>query len=275
MPTTITFQETQRLFGPVYQPHYKANVRHRAILRKALELHSAERLREIFVHPTRLTVVMGSGCTFSEIGKIKTNFVRNEHLVSRETAPPDLEAQDALRAYRDAYDTYFMKQGNNYAIRNPHAKAHLQAAEQTWGDWIVPYLAARGILGRPAWALQPLPGLQRVRVVPEPAPTPRATPLALQTPPRRRHAQMALPTPPPSSPPVRAQAATPYSSPAARARAGSRLRPIEFPDDDSEEVARLPKKRKHLGVIEISDSEEEALRPRKKKKFLGVVDLTI
>ncbi|KAJ7802970.1 hypothetical protein B0H13DRAFT_2495096 [Mycena leptocephala] len=86
-----------------------------------------------------------------------------------------------------------MSRGNNYAIRNPASKSALQAAEQTWHDWIVPYLAARGMPGRPDWALQPLPGLQSVRVTPAHAPT--------STPPARRHrARLSLPTPPPSSP---------------------------------------------------------------------------
>jgi hypothetical protein len=85
--------------------------------------------------------------------------MHNYRLVSRETPPPDLEARQALRAYRDAYDAYFMKQGNDYAVRNAAAKAVLQVAEQTWHDWIVRYLATWGRPGRPQWALEPLPGL--------------------------------------------------------------------------------------------------------------------
>ncbi|KAJ7732902.1 hypothetical protein DFH07DRAFT_780747 [Mycena maculata] len=238
MPVTISFQETHRLFGPSNRPDFKTNVRHRAILRKALELYPPEELQAVFGQPIRLRVVMGSALTFSQLGKIQTNFVHNNCLVSRETLAPDLEARDALRAYRNTYEAYFMMRGNEYAVRNPQAKPRLQAAEQAWHDWIVPYLAARGTPGRPAWALQPLPGLQRVHVLPALAPA--AAPSTLQTP-RRRHALLALPTPPPSSP-----------------------------------ARNVPKKRKFLGVIDISDSEEEeALRPRKKMKFLGVVDLTI
>jgi hypothetical protein len=122
--------------------------------------------------------------------------MRNDRLVSYETPPPDLEAWEALRAYRDAYDAYFMSRGNDYAIRTAAAKSALEAAEQTWHDWIVPYLAARGVPGRPDWALQPLPGLHRVRVAraPAPAPTPTSTPRA------QRRQFPSLPTPPPSSP---------------------------------------------------------------------------
>ncbi|KAJ7831037.1 hypothetical protein B0H13DRAFT_2371665 [Mycena leptocephala] len=127
-----------------------------AILRKALELFSAEELEDIFQQPIKLRVAMGSAFTSSQLGKIKTNFVRNHRLVSRETPPPDLEARTALRAYRDAYDAYFMKTGNTYAVRNAGLKSVLQAAEQTWHDWVVVYLAARGRPGRPDWALQPL-----------------------------------------------------------------------------------------------------------------------
>jgi hypothetical protein len=106
--------------------------------------------------------------------------VRNHRLVSRETRPLDLEARTALRDYRDAYDAYFMKTGNTYAVRNAALKSVLQAAEQTWHDWVVVYLAARGRPGRPDWALQPFPGLRRVHIAPPPAPapTPTSTPRA-------------------------------------------------------------------------------------------------
>ncbi|KAJ6582150.1 hypothetical protein B0H19DRAFT_1252281 [Mycena capillaripes] len=35
MSTTISYQETRRLFGPLNRPDFKTNVRHRAVLRKA------------------------------------------------------------------------------------------------------------------------------------------------------------------------------------------------------------------------------------------------
>ncbi|KAJ7622881.1 hypothetical protein B0H17DRAFT_1151546 [Mycena rosella] len=263
-----SFQETYRLFGPLNRPDFKTNVRHRAVLRKALELFPAEELQAIFGRPIRLRVAMGSASTFSQLGKIKTNYrhcglthpqMHNRRLVTQETPAPDADARHALQAYRDAYDTYFMAQGNGYSIRDAQAKSVLQTAEQTWHDWVVPYLAARGRPGRPDWALQPLPGLQRVRPTPAPAPAPRAV-MAAQ-PARRRYVH--LPTPPPSSP-VRP------SSPAP-ARFGSRLRPIHI--FDNEEVLRPPR-RKFLGTVDVSDDEEEALPLRKKLKFLGVVNLT-
>jgi hypothetical protein len=71
----IPSRETRRLFGPSNQPEFNTNVRHRAILRKALELFPAEELEEIFQQPIRLRVAMGSAFTFSQLGKIKTNFV--------------------------------------------------------------------------------------------------------------------------------------------------------------------------------------------------------
>jgi hypothetical protein len=175
--------------------------------------------------------------------------------VSRETAVPDAEAREALRRYRDAYDAHFMKNGNNYRVRNPHAKPALQAAEQAWHDWVVPYLAARGRPGRPTWALQPLPGFDRVRITP----APRAV-IALP-----RRAQAPLPTPSNTC-----LEAAPAPSTPARVPAGSALRPIIILDDD---IPR-PRKRKHLGVVDISDDEEEVVQPRKKAKFLGVIDLT-
>ncbi|KAJ7807400.1 hypothetical protein B0H13DRAFT_1929040 [Mycena leptocephala] len=232
----ISSRETRRLFGPSNQPDFNTNVRHRAILRKALELFSAEELEEIFQQPIKLRVAMGSAFTSSQLGKIKTNFVRNHRLVSRETPPPDLEARTALRAYRDAYDAYFMKTGNTYAVRNAGLKSVLQAAEQTWHDWVVVYLAARGRPGRPDWALQPLPGLRRVHIAPAPA-----APL-----PHPPHALKGL------SAPV--------------------LVDLSHIDD---EPARPPQKRRFLGIVDISDDEEEdVVRPRKKTKLSGFIDLT-
>lgn len=193
--------------------------------------------------------------------------MRNGHLVSYETAPPDLEAREALRTYRDAYDAYYMSRGNDYAIRNPAAQVAMQAAEQAWHHWIVAYRAARGMPGRPGWALEPLPGLQRVRVAPAPAParqparqpapaTParaRAAPASTPRAQGRRAAFHTLPTPPRSSPaPVRID--------------------LSHIDD---ELARPAPKRRFLGEIDISDDEDNAvMRPRKKMKFLGYIDLT-
>ncbi|KAJ7097374.1 hypothetical protein C8R44DRAFT_889292 [Mycena epipterygia] len=190
--------------------------------------------------------------------------MRDGRVVFRETEIPDEEARHTLRVYLDAYDAYSMKHGTDYHMRNPDAKATMQAAEQRWHDWIVFYLAACGRPGRPDWALQPLPGLQRVCVMP----APRAVEPATQ-PVQRRHVH--LPTPPPSSP-VR-----PLPSSPAPFRLGSLLRPINIADDnDNELTLRRPEKRKFLGVINISDDEED-LHPHKKAKkarFLGVVDLT-
>ncbi|KAJ7798830.1 hypothetical protein B0H13DRAFT_2391420 [Mycena leptocephala] len=245
----ISSGETRRLFGPSNQPEFNTNVRHRAILCKALELFPAEELEEIFQQPIKLRVAMGSAFTFSQLGKIKTNFVRNHRLVSRETRPLDLEARTALRDYRDAYDAYFMKTGNTYAVRNTGLKSVLQAAEQTWHDWVVMYLAARSRPGHPDWALQPLPGLRRVHIAPPPAPAPTPT----STPRARGRAFPTLPTPPPSSP-------------------ASVLIDLSHIDN---EPARPAQKRKFLGLVDISDDEEDAGRPLKKVDFSGVIDLTI
>jgi hypothetical protein len=175
--------------------------------------------------------------------------VRNGRLVSRETPPLNLEARTALRGYRDAYDAYFMKTGNTYAVRNAGLKSVLQAAEQTWHDWVVDYLVARGRPGRPDWALQALPGLRRVQIAPRlaPAPTPTSTP-------RTRGREFpTLPTPPPSSP-------------------APGFIDLSHIDD---EPARPAQKRKFLGIVDISDDEEEdVVRPRKKAKLLGFIDLT-
>ena len=150
-----------------------------------------------------------------------------------------------------------MKQGNDYAVCDPQARYVLQAAEQTWHDWILPYLAARRRHACLDWALQPLPGLRRVCVTLAAAPTPHA--LAAIPAPR------ALAAAPPAIP---ALAATPATAPV-----GSHLRPIDISHGEVVEAMRTPQKRKFLGVIDICD-DEEASRPAKKLKYLGIVDLT-
>ncbi|KAJ7653448.1 hypothetical protein B0H17DRAFT_1214682 [Mycena rosella] len=205
----ISLQETQRLFGAAIRPADDTNVRHHAIMRKALETYP----------------------------------MRNGTLVVRETDPPSAEVRQALRAYCEAYDAYFKQRGNEYAVRDPQALIQLQAAEQTWHDWVVRYRASRGMPGRPYWALEPLPGLQRVQLQLQPAaaPVPPATP-------RRRAGRsfFPLPTPPPSSP-VRPSHP---SSPVRPSHPTPRKRP--------------PSQINFLGVIDISDDDEEASRPRKK-----------
>ncbi|KAJ7150025.1 hypothetical protein C8R43DRAFT_1128089 [Mycena crocata] len=290
------FQETRRLFGPSNRPHYKVNVRHCAFLRKSIELYSVAELEATFGTTTDLQMVMGSVFTSAQFGKIKTNRMRNGLLVCRETDTPDADAQRALRAYADAYDAYFKKQGNAYAVRDASAHSALQRAEQTWHDWIVVYRTARGWPGRPDWALQPLPGFQRVQVTaaraatraPAPVRTPTTpTPAQARTRAPTRTPAHLLPTPPPSSPPRGKTGRVPRSSPGPF-EPGSLLCPIAVSDD--EEHPRPSRKRKFLGsldisddendqgkhdIIEISDDDEADTRPRKKMRFLGAVDLTI
>jgi hypothetical protein len=52
----LSFQETRRLFSPLNRPDFNTNVRHRAILRKALELFPPEDLQAIFDRPIKLRV---------------------------------------------------------------------------------------------------------------------------------------------------------------------------------------------------------------------------
>ncbi|KAJ7111274.1 hypothetical protein C8R44DRAFT_883096 [Mycena epipterygia] len=246
----MSFQETRRLFGPLNNPANDTNARHRAFLRKGLELFTAEQLQAAFDQPTKLRLTMGSGMNSNALGQIKTHFIRNERLVARETDIPDAASRRALAAYREAYDEYFFKRGNDYSVRNVHALPALQTAEQAWHNYILAYRVAHGMGPRPHWALEPLPGLQRVRT---PAPD-------------RRRPQLAFPTPPPTSPVATETPVGPQSP---------RVCPL------SSQLARgLPKKTKKrkrsatIEVIDVSDSEDD--RPRKKMKinFLGFVDLT-
>jgi hypothetical protein len=77
-PTQFTsYQETRRLFGPIYRPYFDTNVRHRALLRKALELFIPDDLYEIFSgNPTSLRLTMGNAYTLLQFGKITSNLVR-------------------------------------------------------------------------------------------------------------------------------------------------------------------------------------------------------
>ncbi|KAJ7126014.1 hypothetical protein C8R44DRAFT_874399 [Mycena epipterygia] len=255
----MSFQETRRLFGLSNNPANDTNARHRAFLRKGLELFTPEQLQAAFDQPTKLRLTMGSGMNSNAFGQIKTHFIRNERLVARETDIPDAASRRALAVYRQAYADYFFKRGNDYSVRNVHALPALQTAEQAWHDYIVAYRVVRGMGPRPHWALEPLPGLQRVRT---PAPD-------------RRRPQLAFPTPPPTSPVANE---TPPVRPRLPALipAGSRLLPIDLTADVDQ---RLPKnktkKRKRsatIEVIDVFDSEDD--RPRKKINFLGFVDFT-
>ncbi|KAJ7191708.1 hypothetical protein GGX14DRAFT_578732 [Mycena pura] len=203
--SSTTHCETNRLFGPVNRPALNTNVRHRAFLRKSIELFSQEELEAIFGWPHHLRIAMGTAYTASQFGKIRSNYVYNDRLVRRESPVPSAQAQQELIHYRDRFDAYYKKRGNGYAVRDPKAKQALQAAEQAWHDWVIGYHAARGRSGRPDWALEALPGLERVRV---------------------------------------------------------------------DRVRRASKKRKFLGVIDISSDEEQDVRPSKKTRFLGMIDLT-
>ncbi|KAJ7210268.1 hypothetical protein B0H12DRAFT_1242756 [Mycena haematopus] len=255
--TRMTAQEVRRLFGSLNRPDYRKNVRHRALLRKALELFRPEELQAVFGQPTRLTVVMGTPRTVDEIGQIKSQYLRNGRLVTLETDPPASEARNHLHQYLNAYDAYFMKLGDDYRIRNPggdHVRIGLYSHSLGFG----PYESRcprRCLLhhtfdfGRRASRCFHVSNLLASNL---------QHPLAS----RFQHA---------SSP-----ALVPGSS---------RLDPIDIADDTSDdeiedisddetEAVRQPRKRKFLGIVDISDDEEDVENPRRRLRFLGVVDLT-
>lgn len=99
----ISSQETRRLFGPLNRPSFETNVRHRAVLRKSIELVPIKELAEVFhENPTKLRVAMGSSFTFSQFGKIKSNFVRTHILppICCHQLPTDTPLPDAQRPPR-------------------------------------------------------------------------------------------------------------------------------------------------------------------------------
>ncbi|KAJ7771909.1 hypothetical protein B0H14DRAFT_3509040 [Mycena olivaceomarginata] len=236
----MTLQDRRRFFGPSNAPADDTNARHRAFLRKALELHTQKGLQQDLIRTTKLRLAMGSGINANQFGKIFTSFVRNDQRVMRETDPPGPASQKILQDYRAAFDLCFYKRGKDLSIRNHHALPALQAAKQAWHDYI------------------PLPGMERVQEVRAPAPD-------------RRRRQLAFPTPPPTSPtrgetPVSIGPRLPALFPA-----GSRLRPIDLTGDVVDRrVPKMTNKRKRSPSIEV----EERPRKKAKVKFLGFVDLT-
>ncbi|KAJ7623077.1 hypothetical protein DFH06DRAFT_1446784 [Mycena polygramma] len=271
---TTSLQETRRLFGPHNRPQQNTNVRQRASLRKALELSSRQDLEAALERTVNLRMAMGLNFTANQFGKVTGNFEYNGHRLFKATLPPPPEEQQHLRDYLVAYDAYFKKRGNDYAVRDPSARDGLQAAEQTWHDWMVRYRLARGMGPRPDWALEPLPGLQRVRVTPPPRAIGSSSRPAATLPPPHGGVPLAV---------ARVVAAVPapqafprLPTPPPRTGLGSRLGSIDMPYEVHEPV-HTPQKRRFLGVIDISDSEndEPPAPPRKKqRRFLGFVDLT-
>ncbi|KAJ7106451.1 hypothetical protein C8R43DRAFT_963420 [Mycena crocata] len=257
--------ETRRLFGPKNRPHLDTN----------------DELDRIFGTTTGLRAVMGGRYSETQFGKIQKNFIRNGHLVSKETAPLEPEVLHALQAYRVGWESHYMKNGHQYVIRGAGNRQAFQDAEQAWHDFVVAYLARQGRT-RPDWALEPLPGLDRVRVAPPPPP-PARTPaarlpaVAAVTPARRPFPPLATPLASRSSPtpaPRPAQSGSRlrrHSTPAQPppVASGSRLHPLV----NDAQAERRPLKRKFLGTIDISDDEEEPAR-KKPRKYVGFIDLT-
>ncbi|KAJ7107971.1 hypothetical protein C8R43DRAFT_1140117 [Mycena crocata] len=285
--------EIRRLYGPTIRPHADCNARHRALLRKPAELISQNRLDRVFDKTINLRCVMGGKYNSTQFGVIQQNYVRNLRLITNQTEPLDPEALAAVEAYRDGYDGHYMKHGHNYTIRGAGNRQGLQDAEQAWHDFVVPYLARQGRT-RPDWALQPLPGLDRVRVGPAPPPPARAPAARLPAVTPTRKPFPMLPTPPPSNssptpapgrpvrrisipapPPVASGSRLRrHSTPAPPVASGSRLRPVV----DEAQAEKRPVKRKFellgdfLGEIEIfSDDDDE--QPAQKKRRT-VIDLT-
>ncbi|KAJ7028233.1 hypothetical protein C8F04DRAFT_1266135 [Mycena alexandri] len=251
------------IYGDRYAPDPERNVRHGAVWRKSTELHPVELLQDTFgLSSKKLTVGMGTNYTHYELGTIKGHI---------------------------EVEVVFKNKGNDYAIRHAAALPLLQAAEQAFHDFVVPFRAARGMGPHSESALEPLPGLQRVvTVLPAAAPLVRAAALVpiagpppAQTPPstplgRRRYTQFpGLPSPPTSSADNSPSPASPppTSSPARSSSAGPssarNIIDLTHIDDDDEPRAHPANKRNfvHLGTIELTDDEDEDARPHKKAKF--------
>lgn len=183
-----------------------------------------------------------------------------------------------MRDYLAGFDLYHMSQGNDYAVRNAWAKPIAQNAEQDFHDFAVGYHAARGRPGRPAWALEPLPGLERVVVA---APAPRA--IARLPARRARMAQPISSASASSSTPSRVASRirdeiidrTPSASASSSTptRVASRAN-YHHHGETLPQLQTPQKKRKSSEIIDISSSsdEDEVAQPaRKKPRFPSVV----
>lgn len=70
-------RDIRRLFGPRYAPEASRNVRHAALMRKAIELQPQAVLEDRFgFSSNKLTVVMGTNFTQSKLGMIQSSTVR-------------------------------------------------------------------------------------------------------------------------------------------------------------------------------------------------------
>ncbi|KAJ7240119.1 hypothetical protein B0H12DRAFT_1074831 [Mycena haematopus] len=161
----MSIQETRRLFGRKYRAHHDTNARHRALLRKTLELVTEEQVVKDLTRVNQLRTVMGTEGNMHRLGTIIASREVNGRRQNREGPTPNGQARVHLEAYLDAYDQCFKKQGMEYRVRREAGVAILQDAEQAWHNWVVGYLGR----ARPAWALEPLPGLDRVRVAVPPS----------------------------------------------------------------------------------------------------------
>ncbi|KAJ6485500.1 hypothetical protein DFH09DRAFT_1339778 [Mycena vulgaris] len=257
-------RDIRRLFGPRYAPEASRNVRHAALMRKAIELQPQAVLEDRFgFSSNKLTVVMGTNFTQSKLGIIQSSTNVNGRAVPTNTPAPPPEARAALAAYLAVYDLLFKKKGNNYAVRHAAAWPLMQAAEQNWHTFV------RVTLALPAATAALVPAAALVPVV---GPTPAQTPPLRG---RRRYTNFpSLPSPPTSSPVSSpSPPSPPASSPASSSSAGRSSSPvcIDLTHIDNDEPCAHPaKKRKlvHLGTIDISDDQDdEDVRPRKKAKF--------
>ncbi|KAJ7673370.1 hypothetical protein B0H17DRAFT_1140968 [Mycena rosella] len=257
---SFPIQEICRLFGPVNEPVFDANARHCAILCKALKLCSPADIHAVLGQTQKLRMAMGTGATMSDFGKIKTQVIRNNRYLSRETDAPDAAGKQALSVYLTAYDTVYRKQGNNYAAGG-RAELGLLGSELSGSPWHCPAV----LTGRCSHSPRPQLAF----------PTPPSTSSAGESSsPARR-------SPLPGLYPLIPR--TPHTPVASTSKKTTHLRkrqmPIEISDSEDERPHRSAKKsmkRKCLpSIIEISDSEDE--RPRKKARennYLGFIDLT-
>ncbi|KAJ7016298.1 hypothetical protein C8F04DRAFT_1202668 [Mycena alexandri] len=262
----VNHAETIRLFGVTLGPDRDTNARHRAVLRKILEIHTLDYLRTLFGDGNlrKLRLDMGTNSRPTELGRIQVsefNPRTGRYSTTKKTDTLDPDVLERIVKYIAVYDALYKRQGDEYIVRNKHVLLAMQAAEQAWHDLIVQYRAAHGLPSRPEWALEPLPGLARVTSqVRTPAPRLPHTPPA--TAPRARRTANTDP-------------ALARTAPPALRRAAPRL--------DRTPPTRIPVKRSFGEIIDISSDEDEQLPPPPKKKKRtsraaiegDVIDLTV
>ncbi|KAJ7189964.1 hypothetical protein GGX14DRAFT_408416 [Mycena pura] len=157
-------QLVARCFPVECSPSHKVNTPGFAMLRKMVELVTCPVLLAELGSLVNLSMCMGTRKTASQYGRIIRSYIWRpltnfQGVQTNFTAIPSEDVQKRIRRYHKAICACYKKTGDDFIIVNIGALQVLQNEEQRWHNWIVREFHGRR---RPNWALEPLPGLDRV-----------------------------------------------------------------------------------------------------------------